>query len=114
MRDLFQHLPVQDDAAALEEAAQRIVREGMGAAAIIFLESAKPLAFLTGQAAIFATPMLGGFIEPMRLEGYANLLGNREFIERLIQRIEALEAERAGSGDADNESRDTGSPKKVE
>jgi hypothetical protein len=32
----------------------------------------------------------------MRLEKYAGLLSNRDFIERLIARIEELEAESAG------------------
>ena len=41
----------------------------------------------------FIDPFVGGFIEPMRLEKYASLLGNRDFIERLIRRIEELEAE---------------------
>ena len=87
----WQDLPVEDEDAALEELAQRIVNEGMGAAAIVFLESAKPFGFIAGQTAIAATPLLGSFIEPMRLERYANLLSNRDFLERLIRRIEELE-----------------------
>jgi hypothetical protein len=103
-KELLQGVPVEDEDAALEEMAQRIVREGMGAAAILFLESSKPLSFLTGQAAIAATPLIGGFIEPMRLERYAYLFSNRAFIERLIRRIEELEAERAGKGRTRGES----------
>jgi len=95
-RDLLKEMPVDDEDAALEEIAQRVVKDGMGAAAIVFLETSKPISFITGQAAIAATPILGGFIEPMRLEKYATLLSNRDFIERLIQRIEELEDERAG------------------
>lgn len=87
-------LPVEDEDAALEEIAQRVVREGMGAAAIVFLESSKPISFLTGQAALVATPLLGSFIEPLRLERYADLFSRRDFIERLIRRIEELESAR--------------------
>ncbi len=87
-------LPVEDEDAALEEIAQRVVREGMGAAAIVFLESSKPISFLGGQAALVATPLLGSFIDPLRLERYADLFSRRDFIERLIQRIEELESER--------------------
>jgi len=97
LRDIMQNLSSNDPDAALEEIAQRVVREGMGTAMILFLESAKPMGFLAGQAAIMATPLLGGFIEPMRLEKYANLLSDRDFIERLIRRIEELEAEQAGA-----------------
>jgi hypothetical protein len=103
LRDIFRDLPLEDADAALEEIAQRVVREGMGAPMIVFLESSKPLGFIGGQAAIVATPLLGGFIEPMRLERYASLFGNRDFIERLIQRIEELEGERAGKRETKEE-----------
>ena len=98
MRDLFTKLPVDDEDAAIEDAAQQVVREGLGSAAILFLETSKPLGFLAGQTTLMATPLLGGFIEPMRLEKYAGMMSNRDFIERLIRRIEELEAERAGKG----------------
>lgn len=97
MRDLLTKLPVDDEHAAIEEAANKIVRQGMGPAAILFLETSKPLGFLAGQTALMATPLLAGFIEPMRLEKYAGLMSNRTFIERLIQRIEEIEAEREGN-----------------
>ena len=93
---LLYNLPVADKDAALEEIAQRIVREHMSSAAIAFFESIKPISFIGSQAMIVATPLVGGFIEPMRLEQYASLFGDREFLERLIQRIEDLESERAG------------------
>lgn len=95
-KELISDVPIDDEDAALEEIARRVVREGMGSAAIVFLETSKPISFLTGQAAIAATPLLGGFIEPLRLEKYATLFTDRRFIERLIQRIEELEDERAG------------------
>lgn len=102
MRDWLRNLPVEDENAALEEIAQRIIRAGLGAAAIVFLESAKPFGFIAGQTAIAATPLLGGFIEPLRLERYAGLFGNRDFIERLIRRIEELE-DRKGQEAAEGE-----------
>ena len=95
--DLLRGLPVDNADDALEELAQRIVRQGMGAAAIVFLESAKPFSFIAGQTAIVATPLLGSFIEPMRLERYAGLFGNRDFVERLIRRIEELEDQTAAT-----------------
>lgn len=105
-KDLLHNIPVEDEEAAIEDVAQRLVKEGMGSAAIVFLESTKPLSFITGQAAIAATPILGSFIEPMRLEKYASMFGNRDFIERLIQRIEELEDERAGIRKKQSESKD--------
>ena len=102
-RELLQNMPVDDEDAALEDIAQRVVKDGMGSAAIVFLETSKPISFITGQVALAATPVLGGFIEPMRLEKYTTLLTNRRFIERLIQRIEELEDERAGFGKKNDE-----------
>ncbi len=104
-RDLLNNLSTDDPEEALEVIAQRVVNEGMGTAAILFLESAKPMGFLAGQAAIMATPFIGGFIEPMRLERYADLLGDRDFVERLIQRIEELEFARAGARKQKGESK---------
>ncbi len=95
-KNLLKNMPVDDADAAVEEIAQRVVKDGMGSAAIVFLETSKPISFITGQFALAATPVLGGFIEPMRLEKYADLFTDRRFIERLIQRIEELEEERAG------------------
>jgi len=96
-KNLFQTDPAgRDEGEIIDEVARRVVREGMGAAAIVFLESSKPVSFLGGQAALAATPVLGGFIEPARLERYADLFSSRAFIERLIQRIEELEEEREG------------------
>jgi len=95
LEHLFQSVPLDDEDAAVEEIARRVVAEGMGAAAILFLETSKPISFLAGQAAIFATPLVGGFIEPMRLERYADLFSRRDFVERVIRRIEDLENERA-------------------
>jgi len=96
-QNLFQTDPAgRDEGEIIDEIARRVVREGMGSAAIVFLESSKPVSFLGGQAALAATPILGGFIEPSRLERYADLFSSRAFIERLIQRIEEVEEERAG------------------
>ena len=95
LRKLFSDIPDNEEA-AIEEIAQRVIREGMAPAAIVFLESSKPLSFFAGQAAIFATPLIGGFIEPPRLERYADTFGRREFVERLIRRIEELEDAQAG------------------
>jgi hypothetical protein len=107
-RDMFRNLPMDDEEAAIEQIAGRVVSERMTSAAILFLETMKPVSFLGGQAAIAATPLLGGFLEPMKLERYSDMLGNREFVERLVRRIEELEAERAGETHHKHEKGDTG------
>lgn len=103
LRELIQNVSLDDEEAALEQIAQRVVDQGMGAAAIVMLETAKPMGFLGGQAAIMATPLLGGFVPPERIERYAELFSDRQFIERLVNRVEAMEAERAGDRPEPNE-----------
>lgn len=103
LQELMQDIPADDEETALEQLARRIVDSGMTTAAILFLESSRPMSGIAGQAAIVATPLIGGFIEPMKLEKYAALFSNRRFIERLIDRIEALEAEREGQRTRKNE-----------
>lgn len=94
--EMLRNVSMDDEDAAVEDIAQHVVKEGMSTAAILFLETSKPVSFLAGQAALIATPFVGGFLDPMRMERYSDLFSDRRFIERLIQRIEELEAERAG------------------
>lgn len=106
MRDMYhvlRTLPLDDTEATLEAVAQHVVKDGFSSAAIIFLESMKPLGFLTGQATICAIPVLGSFVEPMRLERYASLFSDRLFIERLIRRIEELDTAQAGVSNTQKE-----------
>ncbi len=103
LHDLMRNVPLERPEEVIEEIATRIVREKMTAPAIVFLESMKPISFLGGQAAIAATPLLGGLIEPMRLERYADYFSDRAFIERLIRRIEELDAA-AGKATEDEKS----------
>jgi len=91
LHDLMQQAPLDDEAVLIEDIAQRTVREGMGTAAVVMLESMKPMAFIGSQAAIAATPLLGSFIAPVRLERFAHYFSNRVFVERVIARIEELE-----------------------
>jgi hypothetical protein len=107
LRDLFRGEPDEDEEHFIERIAQRVVREGLGAAFIVLLESGKPISFITGQAALAATPFIGGFLDPARIERYSDLFSNRDFVERLISRIEALEADRAGEAPAKAKSHDT-------
>ena len=95
--DLIRTVPLDDEDVAVEEMATRLVKEGMGTAAILFLESSKPLGFVAGQVALAASPFIGGFVEPARIERYSDLFSDRAFIERIIQRVEELENERAGN-----------------
>lgn len=74
----------------IEGLAQRIVRCGLEVPAIFFLELNKPLAFITGQAGLVLAPTIAPFFGIDRVNGWAEIMSERENVERLIQRIEDL------------------------
>ncbi|GBC95805.1 hypothetical protein HRbin16_01602 [bacterium HR16] len=80
--------------AILERIAQGIVRRGMAAPAVLFLELNKPLSFVASQSLIVLTPFLAPFVGIDNVHRYSRLLERRENVERLIERIEQLEHER--------------------
>lgn len=80
--------------AILERIAQGIVRRGMAAPAVLFLELNKPLSFVASQSLIVLTPFLAPFVGIENVYRYSRLLEKRENVERLIERIEQLEHEK--------------------
>lgn len=80
--------------AILERIAQGIVRRGMAAPAVLFLELNKPLSFVASQSLIVLTPFLAPFVGIENVHRFSQLLEKRENVERLIDRIEQLEHER--------------------
>ncbi len=80
--------------AILERIAQGIVRRGMAAPAVLFLELNKPLSFVASQSLVVLTPFLAPFVGVENVHRYSRLLEKRENVERLIDRIEQLEYER--------------------
>lgn len=84
----------------IEELAQRIVSQRLETPAIFFLEMNKPLTFLASQSLLLATPLLGAFIKPSRIEEYSQLLDSRDNMERLIGRIDELAERRDAEGGA--------------
>jgi hypothetical protein len=85
--------------AILERIAQGVVRRGMAAPAVLFLELNKPLSFVASQSLIVLTPFLAPFVGIDNVHRYSRLLEKRENVERLIERIEQLEHERQEPSD---------------
>ena len=84
-----------EDDALFAAVAARVVRMGLAVPAVFFLESVKPLSFLGSQAMIFFEPFVRAFFHLGQYERFARLMEERESVERLLQKIEALdEAER--------------------
>lgn len=77
----------------LNDLAQRIERAGMSAAAILFLETYKPLAFLGAQVLWFAQPFLTLGLNENDVRDLAQIIEERDGIEDLITRLETLQAD---------------------
>jgi hypothetical protein len=85
-------LPAEDQA-LIDGLARRVVGMGMAMPAILFLESSKPLSFLGAQAMVFFEPFVKTFFTADGYTRMSRLMEDRENVERLIRRIEGLDAE---------------------
>lgn len=90
-------VPTEGSEALIEAVAQRIAAYGLEEVAILFLEMHKPLSFLLGQSLLVASPFVAPFLGWERVEAVAEMLSQRENIERLLQRLEELREERESS-----------------
>ncbi|HVP58007.1 MAG TPA: hypothetical protein VMU02_07890 [bacterium] len=73
--------------------AERICRMRMTVPAIFLLESSKPLAFLGGQLLIFLEPFVQTLFNFAQYQRFALLMEDRDNWERLLRKLEDLEAE---------------------
>jgi hypothetical protein len=79
----------------IEEFARAVVARKLEAPATLFLELNRPLGFLYSQAALFARPFVSFFLPALEMEGAAEVIDDPEALDRLIERIGELSAERA-------------------
>ncbi len=77
---------------ALERLAQGVVDRGLETMAIVFLESIRPLNFMTSQAMWAVWPVLEAAGAGNDFAQVAQALEDRRTIDRLIRRIEELAA----------------------
>jgi hypothetical protein len=84
---------VDEDEELIEKVARKIVRMRMTVPAIFFLESSKPLAFLGSQLLIFFEPFIQTLFNIRQYQRFALLMEHHENWERLIRKMEDLEAE---------------------
>jgi hypothetical protein len=78
----------------LDRVAHEVTRRGLEVPAILALEMHRPLTFLGSQALVVFTPMLAPAFGIGNLQKLSKLLEERENLDRLIERIEELAAER--------------------
>lgn len=74
-----------------DQLARRIVRLKLSEAAVLFLESVRPLELLSGQALHFFAPLVSSFGHFSDYETLAGLLEERGGIDMLLRAIEQEE-----------------------
>jgi len=76
--------------ALVDKLARAIVGRRLEVPVTIFLESHRPLTFFASQGLLLAVPVLGAFIPPSELAGYAEVLDSEANLDQLLDRIEEL------------------------
>ena len=77
----------------LNKIAFKVVQWRMTVPAILFLESVKPLNFVGSQMLVFFEPFVQTFFTVRDYNEFVRMMEERENVERLLQRIEELDAE---------------------
>ncbi len=77
----------------IEKCARFIVERRLGAAAIMTIESLKPLNFIGSQLLYAISPVAEVFFDPKEYQEIAALLENREYVDLLIKRVDELDDE---------------------
>lgn len=86
-------------AGLIERLAREVVRRELTPAAILALETARPLTFAGSQALVFLEPLVRLFLEVRDYDLFVRLCEDRDRVEELLLAIEDLdERRRAGRG----------------
>jgi hypothetical protein len=80
------------EAAILMKLAAKVVAWKMTVPAILFLESVKPLNYIGAQALIFFEPFVQTIFNFKDYDTFREMMERRENVERLLQKIEELDA----------------------
>lgn len=86
-----EHLSPADES-LVERFCQAIVRRRLTAAAMVALETLRPLSGLAAQGLYFFTPLASLLTSPAEIEQLAAFLQRPDAVEILCQRLERLEA----------------------
>jgi len=71
----------------IKEIAGVIVRRRMTVPAILFIESAKPINRIAGQAILVVSPLIGLFVSYEKIEQFCDMLQDRRNVEKLLNEI---------------------------
>ena len=90
----------------IDDVATQVVKRGLEAPAILFLEMNKPITYIASQGLIVFMPFLAPFFGTDKVGRYSRFLQKRENVERLIDRIEEMSEERRIEKKKANEPKD--------
>lgn len=93
MKDMILEIDRERAIKLIDKYARYIAERRFGAAAIMTIESLKPLNFLGSQALYALSPFAEVFFNPKEYQELAALLENKEYIDLLIKRIDELDDE---------------------
>ncbi len=83
--------------ALVERFCRALVRRRLTAAAMVALETVRPLSGLAAQALYFLSPLLSLVVSPNQIDQWAAFLQRPDALEILCQRLEAFQTEQDGT-----------------
>lgn len=75
----------------MDRFAAAVVERRMGAPAILFLESVKPVSFLGNQALVFFQPIVQSVLDLKHYDKIVEILEDRQNLDYILRKIEELE-----------------------
>lgn len=98
--------PTDAQRPVVEALCRQVVARDLAAPAQLFLESVKPLNYVSSQALVFFAPLLSAIADPAACRHLSEFLEHRGSIDYLCRRIETLTAERNAEAGAGGNSRE--------
>jgi hypothetical protein len=92
-------VPSEGQRTIVDKLCRQIVTRGLTTPALIFLESVRPLNYVSSQTLQFFTPILSAVADRQACDELAEFLEHRGSVEFLCQRIEELEREPKSEGE---------------
>jgi hypothetical protein len=83
----------EEEEAIMRRMAQKVVEWKMTVPAIMFLETVKPLNYIGAQAMVFFEPFIQTIFNFRDYDTFRQMMERRENVERLLQKIEELDAQ---------------------
>ncbi|MBI3864932.1 MAG: hypothetical protein HY290_23900 [Planctomycetia bacterium] len=87
--------PTPAQQAVIDRLCTQVVARGMTTPALVFLESVRPLNYLSSQILQFFTPILSVVADRRACDDLAEFLEHRGSVEYVCRRIEEIEREQA-------------------